>query len=269
MGDFHASKDDRVGSQLGATPAGWYDDGSGLLRWWDGRQWTANVSSTAVEVPRSSAHGWWVWSPTYTLGLISFVPALHAALKLKRRALWVWATGLIAGNVVSWSLMSVGPSTPDGNTALGDVGAVLSMALAVLGTIQAFRTRTDVFRPSQADARPLSSIAADPAVVNSLAARQRRAESVALIAGDLGLARDLRIGRPDLTRQYDDGGLVDVDHVPEAVLVSHLGFSRDEARSVITARDHLGGFTSADEICGFAAVPPQALDAVRDRIVTL
>ncbi|WP_407360317.1 DUF2510 domain-containing protein [Microbacterium sp. LBN7] len=25
------------------TPAGWYDDGSGTLRWWDGQQWTAHV----------------------------------------------------------------------------------------------------------------------------------------------------------------------------------------------------------------------------------
>lgn len=25
------------------TPAGWYDDGSGSLRWWDGTQWTAYV----------------------------------------------------------------------------------------------------------------------------------------------------------------------------------------------------------------------------------
>lgn len=28
------------------TPEGWYDDGSGSLRWWDGRQWTAHVRST-------------------------------------------------------------------------------------------------------------------------------------------------------------------------------------------------------------------------------
>ena len=32
------------------------------------------------------------------------------------------------------------------------------------------------------------------------------------------LARELRIGRPDLPRQYDDGGLVDVNNVPVGVL---------------------------------------------------
>lgn len=27
----------------GETPAGWYDDGSGDTRWWDGSTWTENV----------------------------------------------------------------------------------------------------------------------------------------------------------------------------------------------------------------------------------
>ena len=41
------------------TPEGWYDDGSGSLRWWDGQQWTAHVRSidphpTTPEIPASS-----------------------------------------------------------------------------------------------------------------------------------------------------------------------------------------------------------------------
>jgi hypothetical protein len=36
------------------TPAGWYDDGSGTQRWWDGTQWTAHVVARpqpAAELP--------------------------------------------------------------------------------------------------------------------------------------------------------------------------------------------------------------------------
>ena len=40
------------------------------------------------------------------------------------------------------------------------------------------------------------------------------------------LAQELKIGRPDLPRGYDDGGLVDVNHVPAAILASHLGLTR-------------------------------------------
>ena len=37
------------------------------------------------------------------------------------------------------------------------------------------------------------------------------------------LAGELRIGRPDLPREYDDGSLVDVNRVPGAVLAAQLG----------------------------------------------
>ena len=139
-----------------------------------------------------------------------------------------------------------------------------------MGTIHAFGVRDEVFGTSPAvKAVAGTPTGLDPAIANSLAARKRRAESVALSVKDPGLARDLRIGRPDLARQYEDGGLVDVNHVPEAFLVSHLGLSPERARTVVAARDHIGGFQSATELCSLADVPPQDLDAIRDRIVTL
>ncbi|QNA93053.1 MULTISPECIES: DUF2510 domain-containing protein [unclassified Microbacterium] len=30
------------------TPAGWYDDGSGRQRWWDGQQWTEHFAPDAA-----------------------------------------------------------------------------------------------------------------------------------------------------------------------------------------------------------------------------
>ncbi len=103
----------------------------------------------------------------------------------------------------------------------------------------------------------------------ALAARQRRAESAALAAGDPALARDLKIGRPDQPRQYDDGGLVDINGAPASVLVSHLGLTTAQAESVVAARGQLGRFQSPEELTTFTDLPQQALDAVRDRIVAL
>ena len=31
------------------TPPGWYDDGRGALRWWDGAQWTEHVQTPDPE----------------------------------------------------------------------------------------------------------------------------------------------------------------------------------------------------------------------------
>lgn len=33
------------------TQAGWYDDGSGAMRWWDGQQWTDQVQPPAPHEP--------------------------------------------------------------------------------------------------------------------------------------------------------------------------------------------------------------------------
>ncbi len=268
--DFQAAKAKLLGDSGASAPAGWYDDGSGRQRWWDGRRWTSDFRAPDDRAPESSSHLLWALSPVYTFGLVSFIPALHAAFKLQRRNLWYWAAGLTAGNVIAWILMSIDSSTPNESSPFETVGAMIAIVTAVVGTIIAFRTRAEVFGPrAAADPSEGDPLLRDPAVANSLAARKRREECLALSEKDRSLARDLRIGRPDLSRQFYDGGLVDVNHVPVAVLVSHLGLSPAQARGVVEARDRLGSFVSAAELCSLADLPPQTLDAIRDRVVTL
>jgi DNA uptake protein ComE-like DNA-binding protein len=81
------------------------------------------------------------------------------------------------------------------------------------------------------------------------------------------LARDLGIGRPDLPRDYDDGGLVDVNHVPAAVLAGHLGLSQAEVADVLATRDRLGRFASADELSAYTAMAPDRVDQLRDLLI--
>jgi hypothetical protein len=65
-----------------------------------------------------------------------------------------------------------------------------------------------------------------------------------LLGRDPAVAAELRIGRPDLPRNFDDGGLIDVNTVPAQVLSRLLGLRpstssgflpRASIRSVCTA----------------------------------
>jgi hypothetical protein len=105
--------------------------------------------------------------------------------------------------------------------------------------------------------------------VAALQARQRREQAKAIVVRDVDLARELRIGRPDLPRQFDDGGLVDLNHVPAPVVVQLLGLSEAEAAQVIEVRDRVGGFVSAEEVIAHTDLSPPRIDGIRERLVFL
>jgi hypothetical protein len=154
-----------------------------------------------------------------------------------------------------------GPLADASNTS--DLGAALFtaawFALIVGSTVHALVLRRRVFSPP----------AVQPAMAAALADRELRQQARAIVAGDPALARELRIGRPDLLRQFNDGGLVDVNHVPNQVLAERLGLSPAEAARVVEARERLGGFSSAAELCAFAEVPDATIDPVQERLVFL
>ncbi|MGH3814136.1 MAG: hypothetical protein ACRDUV_17085, partial [Pseudonocardiaceae bacterium] len=115
-------------------------------------------------------------------------------------------------------------------------------------------------------AEPISP--ADPAVLAAQQRLARREEARALLAGNPVLAAELRIGRPDLGRQYDDGGLVDVNHVPAEVITRELGIPRPVAEQIVAQRTRVGGFHSADDLVVYCeAVTPHQVAVVRDRLL--
>jgi hypothetical protein len=205
-------------------------------------------------------------------GLVPFIPALHAAIKLRTRTLWWWAIGLVLGSIVAWLMVASGPTRtedPTWNaTPVQTAGTVLVLVLGTLGTIHAFRVRAAVFSPAS-PAVPEAPTPVHPAIRDSLAARKLRAESTALSNRDPALARDLHIGRPDQVRQYDDGGLVDINHVPAEILVSHLGITAEQAQRVVEVRTYLDGFSSPEDLRELAGIPAKLFDEIRDRIVAL
>ena len=81
---------------------------------------------------------------------------------------------------------------------------------------------------------------------------------------DLVLARELRIGRPDLPREYDDGGLIDVNHVPWRTLTVLSGVTPEIAEGIASLRERLGPFSSAEELVATADLHPDLLPEIKE-----
>jgi hypothetical protein len=88
-----------------------------------------------------------------------------------------------------------------------------------------------------------------------------------LFVADPALADELRIGRPDLPRRFDDGGLVDVNHAPVSALSATPGISGELAEQISLVRDGIGGFDSLDDLSLTLGLAPQSLDRAAEFLV--
>ncbi len=93
------------------TPPGWYDDGHGANRWWDGTRWTEHVSGTDAAPPAPAA---------------PVAPAAAAAPGPKRSNLWiVWVVVgavvlvLLIGAAIAIPLLALGASKLGGLAGAG------------------------------------------------------------------------------------------------------------------------------------------------------
>jgi hypothetical protein len=77
----------------------------------------------------------------------------------------------------------------------------------LVGAVHPLVVRSSVFPPPRT--RPEAAI--ETAMNAAKERRELRRKARDIVAGDPGLARELGIGRPDLDRPFDDGGLIDVN----------------------------------------------------------
>ena len=124
----------------------------------------------------------------------------------------------------------VAPSPVSGHTGYGGGG----------------RARFVAFRPMPEVAGGAS--ASELALTMARARMHRRQQARQLAQDNPVLARELAIGRPDVPHDYDDGGLVDVNHVPGDVLASSLGLTPAESAAVAATGISLAG-SAAPKSC--------------------
>lgn len=203
---------------------------------------------------------WWFLVPLLTLGLGTFPMVFYGAAKLRSRRHRLSALGYLGATLGFF----VGVQFTDEQRA-GVLDAVLMLLLLVtwLG---------GVAHVAVLQSRVRSAGAAEPEVDPALMAAERRSarrrEARRLQADRPGLAAELRIGRPDLPgRQYDDGGLVEINHVPAEWLVRVLDLTPAVAAEIVEARARCGGFTCPEELVLYCdSMTPDQLGLIRDRL---
>jgi hypothetical protein len=212
---------------------------------------------------------WWASVPIWSIGFLSFVPFLAFAVIQRRKRDWAVFAAYLAATVAMIVTLGIAQGHSGGQAAVGGFIIALAGCAAVHACV--------LFRPSGS----LSALPSSGARPTALGPRQRNREAIRqaqsrmerrkdarqLAQANPALARDLRIGRPDLPRQYDDGGLVDVNQVPGAVLASGLGLTPQEVTDVTAARGKLGRFASADELCAYTELSPDRVDELRDLMI--
>ncbi|MEY9850222.1 hypothetical protein ABH940_007346 [Streptacidiphilus sp. BW17] len=209
----------------------------------------------------------WALLPLFTIGLGTFAVLGWAAWWLQQRALAVLSGIALAVTVVALVMADAPTDSVESTTAGGLVSVVL--VGGGLGATFSVRRRL-VGAPLAREALPSPEEAANEAVLaDARARRELRVHARELLADDPGLARELRIGRPDLPRAYDDGGLADVNHVPAPVLASLPGMTPDLARQIVETRESRGSFTCIQELEVFANLPDELAVELADRLLFL
>lgn len=212
---------------------------------------------------------WWASVPVWSLGMLSGVPFFRRAIGSRHPRDWGVTFAYFFASIVEIVLLGVAgdPAKASGSAiALGDIVGGFALLLMGVGGVHAWVA----FRAPREIGSALFSSPGDAnraVVAAATEAGKRRAEGRRIAETNPVLARDLRIGRPDLPRAFDDGGLVDVNHVSAAVLTQALGWTFEEAGKVVEARERSGGFQSVADLTVYAEIDPRRVDGVADLLV--
>jgi DNA uptake protein ComE-like DNA-binding protein len=196
----------------------------------------------------------WALVPALTFGWCTPFTFTYAALRM-RSALLGWCTAVYAiVSATSFLLLS----NANENSWQVNVGTTLVLLEMAVGTAHAFALRPQLMSgPSPQQI----------ALADANARLRLRAEARRLFVTNSALADELRIGRPDLPRRFDDGGLVDVNHAPPSALGEITGISNELAEKISLVRDGIGGFDSLDDLSATLGLPPQSLDRAAEFLV--
>lgn len=216
---------------------------------------------------RFTAGGWYFVLTIASAGFLAAVPFWHAASRLGRQEVRKLALVYTAADIYLVVLMALTPPRQaDGtssNPTLSTIGALSFVFIVVVACIQLRSLRRAVYGGGG-----VVPAHADPVVARALGARARRQETRQLIAREPGLQRELGIGRPDLGRGYDDGGLIDVNTASAEGIARVADIAPREAEALVAGRTARGGsWYDMAELIDSVPLTPSAREQLQDRAV--
>jgi hypothetical protein len=220
-----------------------------------------------VSTPRTWDGAWYYAVTILSAGMLAWVPFAHAAARLGSRVRAIQATAYAALASLSFVLLTIAPVDAQGDPigagqAEVPIGVITALSLAAVGCAQQARVRREAYGTH----RPL---APDPAIAAVLAARNKRAKAREIVARDPMMAHELRIGRPDLARDYDDGGLVDLNNASAVAIARQCELKQPVAQEIVKARAAVGGFLDVEDVFGVVDLPMERWSMVRERSVVI
>jgi hypothetical protein len=213
---------------------------------------------TKTSPAKTAASYAWALSPLYTLGYAAPITMGFAAAR--RRSIGLWAATFLYLALVTAMLVTA--KSENGSTA--DTVFVITWIPSWLGgTLHALAIRRQVFGP----ATPPDSL--EQAEQEARHRRDLRLRAAAIARDSPQTALEMGIGRPDLPRTFDDGGLVDINHAPASAIMTVPGITQEQADRIVRLRQDVHAFTSADEVSAMADLPPHLTPTLAEHTVYL
>ncbi|WP_158581346.1 BTAD domain-containing putative transcriptional regulator [Actinomadura spongiicola] len=194
--------------------------------------------------------------PLVSFGVATW--ALFAYFAARRRSLWLGLVALAYLAAAGFFFGGALASNPD-ETTWWDLPILLTLLAVTLGGSVHLAVLT-------ADPWPGGTAVLD---VQQIERRVRREQARSLVAHDPAVARRLRVGRPDLPRTFDDGGLIDVNSAPEHLLASLPELDAHQAKLIVLARTAHGPLASVDDLAVGGILPYAAVHALRETLIAV
>lgn len=214
--------------------------------------------------------GSWIaaFVPLFSLGLLTAVLFAVAAAAARSRSLALSAAGYAVATVIEF--VAVKHSDPIFATVLvilmfGATGHAVWVRDRVVGAMTQQASHGEQVAALHPPA-PEAAIVTEPVVQAALQRRARRAQARQLLSTDPNLATELAIGRPDLRREFDDGGLVDINNVPESILAQLPGVTTELATQ-IAAASRVCRLACVEDLVVFAGVPNDLAENMREYLI--